>query len=57
MACIAHLTSEPLDPDNVASSLTVVWWQDAFTLPLPQEIQSAVAGIDWRRFARDDDSW
>jgi hypothetical protein len=57
MARIAHLTSAPLDPDNTASTVTVVWWQDAFTLPLPREIERAVAGIDWRRSARDYDCW
>jgi hypothetical protein len=55
MACVASLTSEPLDPDNTASTLTVVWWQDAFTRPLPEEIERAVAAIDWGKCARDYD--
>jgi hypothetical protein len=55
MACAAHLTSEPLDARNVASTLTVVWWQDAFTRPMPEEIQRAVATVDWGSCAKDYD--
>lgn len=57
MACIAHLTSEPFDPDMLASTLTVVWWQDGFTRPLPEEIQRSVATVDWGRSAKDYDFW
>jgi hypothetical protein len=57
MACVACLTSEPLDPDSTASTLTVVWWQDTFTRPLPDEIERAVAPVDWARSARDYDFW
>jgi hypothetical protein len=55
MACLARITSKPLDPYMVSSELTLVWWQDAFELPLPQEIERAVAGVDWARSARDVD--
>jgi hypothetical protein len=47
MACIAQLTSAPLDPDNLSSDLTLVWWQDAFARPLPDEISAAVAEVAW----------
>lgn len=57
MACVAHLTSEPLDPNMLASTLTVVWWQDTFTRPLPEEIQREVATVDWARCAKDYDFW
>jgi hypothetical protein len=33
----------------------VVWWQDEFTLPLPQEIERAIASVEWRKFAEDYD--
>lgn len=55
MACLARLNSEPLDPYMVSSELTLVWWLDAFELPLPQEIERAVAGVDWAKWARDVD--
>lgn len=55
MACLARLTSAPLDPEMVSSELTLVWWQDAFLLPLPQEIERAAAGVNWRRCAEDVD--
>jgi hypothetical protein len=57
MACAARLTSAPLDPDNLSSDLTLVWWQDAFTLPLPEEIAAAAAAVEWERCARDHDFW
>lgn len=59
MACIARLTSEPLVPNSTAASseLTLVWWQDAFDAPLPMEIERAAAALDWRRSARDVESF
>lgn len=57
MACIAALTSEPLDPDSTASTLTVVGWQDALTRPLHDEIERAVANVEWQRSAKDYDVW
>ncbi len=53
MACIARLTSAPLDPEMVSSELTLVWWQDAFEAPLPREIERAAAGLDWQHSAAD----
>jgi hypothetical protein len=32
-----------------------VWWQDAFSAPLPVEIERAAAVIDWERSAIDVD--
>jgi hypothetical protein len=55
MACLARLTSRPLDPEMVASELTLVWWQDAFDAPLPVVVESAAATIPWDRFASDVD--
>jgi len=55
MACVARLTSEPIDPYFVASELTLLWWQDSFDTPLPQEIERAAAGVDWDAAARDVD--
>jgi hypothetical protein len=55
MACIARLTSKPLDPEMLSSELTLVWWQDAFSAPLPVEIERAAAVIDWERSAIDVD--
>jgi hypothetical protein len=57
MACVALLESKPRDPDMLASTLTLVWWQDSFTRPLPEEIERAAAGIDWAANARDYDFW
>jgi hypothetical protein len=53
MACMARLVSKPLDPEMVQSELTLVWWQDELTLPLPEEIARAAAGLDWERWAVD----
>ena len=55
MACMARLSSAPLDSEMVSSELTLVWWQDAFGDSLPQEIARAAAGVDWKRSARDED--
>ena len=57
MACMARLTSKPRDPDLRASELTLVWWLDAFTAPLPDEIERAAAHVDWERSAREVDLW
>ncbi len=55
MACVARLTSEPIDSYMVASELTLLWWQDSFEAPLPQEIERAAAGVDWVGAAVDVD--
>ncbi|WP_248360526.1 hypothetical protein [Anaeromyxobacter oryzae] len=47
MACVAQLESKPHDPERLASAVTLVWWQDAFTRPIPEEIERAAACIDW----------
>jgi hypothetical protein len=39
MARMARLSSAPLDPDLVSSELTLVWWQDGFTSPMPAEVE------------------
>jgi hypothetical protein len=57
MACVAVLESQPRDADMLASRLTLVWWPDAFTRPLPEEVLRAAGGIDWTTSARDYDSW
>lgn len=59
VACMARLASSPLHEDHgdldlpVASELTLVWWQDSFSLPLPAEIERAAASLDWDVHARD----
>jgi hypothetical protein len=55
MACMARLTSAPIDPEMVSSELTLVWWQDAFELPLPREIERVASGLAWVRLAKDID--
>jgi hypothetical protein len=55
MACMARLTSAPLNPEMVSSELTLVWWQDAFDAPLPHEIARAATGVDWQSCADDVD--
>jgi hypothetical protein len=35
--------------------VTLVWWQDAFELPLPREIERAAAAVVWQRSAPDAD--
>ena len=57
MACIAYLTSAPLDPEKDASELALVWWQDAFTEVLPKEIERVAAGVDWESCAKDVGPW
>lgn len=55
MACMARLTSHPLDPDMISSELTLVWWQDAFDGPIAAEIERAAVAIPWERCAKDVD--
>jgi hypothetical protein len=55
MACAAQLISDPIDPEMTFSWLTLVWWQDAFETPLPQEIERTAAGLAWEASARDFD--
>ncbi len=52
MVCMAALVSKPLDDRGWGSRLTLVWWQDAFTDPLPVVIERAAAGVVWEREAR-----
>jgi hypothetical protein len=53
MACMAVLEAEPMNPEAFHSSLTIVWWVDAFSSPLPAEVERAAAGVAWEREARD----
>lgn len=55
MACAVALTSAPLDPKMVASTLTLLWWQDSFEAPLPAEIEKAASGVNWSGWAQDHD--
>ena len=55
MACMARLSSEPINSKMVSSELTLLWWMDAFELPLPQEIERVAANLDWARSAQDVD--
>jgi hypothetical protein len=55
MLCMARLTSSPIDSYMVSSELTLVWWQDVFELPLPQEIERVASGVAWERLAKDVD--
>ncbi len=55
MACTARLSSRPINPKMVSSELTLLWWMDAFELPLPQEIERVAAGLDWAGSAQDVD--
>jgi len=55
MACMARRSSDPINPRMVSSELTLVWWQDALELPLPQEIERVAAGLDWARSSEDVD--
>jgi hypothetical protein len=53
IACAVALTSAPIDPEMIASTLGVLWWQDSFEAPLPVEIEKAVSGVSWADCARD----
>jgi hypothetical protein len=55
MACMARLSARPIDPEMVSSELTLLWWQDAMELPLPQEIERVAAGLEWVGAAEDVD--
>jgi hypothetical protein len=52
MTCMAALVSKPLGDKGWGSHLTLVWWQDEFTDPLPLVIERAAAGVVWERVAR-----
>lgn len=52
MVCAASLVSKPLGDKGWGSKLTLVWWQDVFTDPLPAVIDRAAAGLVWEREAR-----
>jgi hypothetical protein len=45
MACMAALVLEPMSPGAFHSSLTLVWWVDAFSAPLPAEVEQATASL------------
>jgi hypothetical protein len=55
IACMARLSSKPVNPEMVSSELTLLWWQDALELPLSQEIERVAAGLDWARSSEDVD--
>jgi hypothetical protein len=55
MACAATLVSRPVDPAMLESRLTILWWQDSFEAPLPEEIERAVSKVDWAHCAQDQD--
>ena len=57
VTCIAHMISEPLDPENCtnASGLTVVWFQDRFMFPPAPEMITTLKELEWDMLADDFD--
>jgi hypothetical protein len=53
MFCSARLESEPLDPDQTSSELTLCWWEERLDRPIPELLAERAAGIDWEASARD----
>jgi hypothetical protein len=55
VSCIAVLVSDGLarKDSEPYSSLTIVWFQDKFALPIAPEIYEKIRAIDWETHARD----
>jgi hypothetical protein len=53
MFCAARLESEPLDPEQTGSLLTLCWWEERLDRPVPELLAERAAGIDWEGSARD----
>ena len=55
VTCIAHLISEPLEPDSGtdASGLTVVWFQNEFIFPPSDEVLKSLQSLEWDKLADD----
>ncbi|HEV7694384.1 MAG TPA: hypothetical protein VGO52_26345 [Hyphomonadaceae bacterium] len=54
VTCIARLQSYTTrDPDMDYSNLTVIWFQEAFALPIAEDISTQLQQLDWTRLATD----
>ncbi len=48
---IAHTPAR--DPEAHLSSLSLVWFQDSWAVPLAPEVEAALKGLDWKNLASD----
>jgi len=55
--CSARLQSEPLDPEQTASQLTLCWWEEQLDRPIPAMLAERLAGVDWEASSKDWDFW
>lgn len=55
VTCAAWLTSDPVTDAGAASELVLVWWIESLDLPAGPTVESALAGVEWERVARDFD--
>jgi hypothetical protein len=57
VTCIAHMISEPLDPENCtnASGLTIVWFQNEFMFPPAASMIETLKNLEWSLLADDFD--
>ncbi|WP_165251336.1 hypothetical protein [Paludisphaera soli] len=55
VTCIAVLrdTAPARDPSRDGSTLTVVWFQDQYALPIEESILRQIQSIDWEQAAAD----
>jgi hypothetical protein len=55
IVCIGqfHCTSPAKDPKMDASSMTVVWLQEDFAMPISESVLESMKNIDWKLHACD----
>lgn len=55
VVCVADFESSATahDPDGIGSCLTIVWFQDAFALPIEQDVVEKIRRVNWDTNAWD----
>ncbi|MDD5272493.1 MAG: hypothetical protein PHU14_07215 [Methylovulum sp.] len=55
IVCLATFQSQQpaKNPENHCSSLSIVWFQNEFALPIDPTIEETIRGIDWNALAND----
>ncbi|MGK7955250.1 MAG: hypothetical protein AB4063_08315 [Crocosphaera sp.] len=53
--CIGLFESMPIEMSFDLSSLTIVWFQDEFALPISTSVLQAIKSIEWNKLAHDEE--
>ncbi len=55
IVCVANLLEQAIKDQYMFSSLTLVWFQDEYAMPIGKEIEKQIEELDWTKIAKDFD--